>query len=105
MPASAIQQSHVIHHDDGTKTINHYHRPVAIPESNAAAGDHSHAVADLNGMNKNFQRHLQGKSTMSIEPLPGTPGSIIDSGKTITPRYQLPSQKSPEQIANQREIA
>ena len=91
MPASAIQQSHVIHHDDGTKTINHYRRPVPIPESNAAAGDHSHAVADLNGMNKNFQHHLQNKSTMTIEP--------------ITPRYQLPSQKSPEQIANQREIA
>lgn len=49
------QHSHVVHHSDGTKTVHHYHHPVSVPEVNAEMGDHSHAVADLKGMQDNFE--------------------------------------------------
>lgn len=54
----SIKHSHVVHHSDGTKTVHHYHHPVAVPEVQAEQGDTSHAVPDLEGMKGNFEDQM-----------------------------------------------
>lgn len=60
--SSPIKHSHVVHHSDGTKTVHHYHHPVSVPEVQAEAGDTSHAVPDMSGMQSNFESQMGAPS-------------------------------------------
>lgn len=51
-----IKHTHIEHHDDGSRTMHHYHHPVAVPTKEE--GDHSHAVPDLDGVHDNLEEHV-----------------------------------------------
>ena len=75
---SPIKHSHVVHHSDGTKTVHHYHHPVSVPEVSAEMGDHSHAVADLKGMQDNFASQMGASNEGGM---PAATGAVPAQGE------------------------